>query len=455
MTVSKWEKSKNSIFKHRWVMFVASRFIKNEKKSSTSTVLSVLGIGVGVMALTVIIAVMNGFQLGFIESILEISSYHVRINSFPLDNKALLGKITKISDFESAVQFKELKGILRTRNPMRLSEQSACVVRGLPPNVRALDEGMAGQLDFEAGSFDLNRERSILLGSEAASSMGLDIGDEVDFWTISSGAPLSELAASENSNFTVTGIFRSGYYEYDLSWAFIRLNEALILESGEGEAEKTCTLGIKLKNRWKVDRAEAELKQILAENSLALNLGSNVTTWRDYNKAFFGALRTEKLLMFVLVGLIFIVVALNIFQSQRRTVLERSEEIALMRSVGATSVSVRAVFMFDGIIIGAFGSGAGLAIGLGIAVHIREFFSGLESLVNFFIRLLSQFTGSYQDQYSIFSPKVFYIKDIPSRVIPHEVIMIFLFGFLSAVIASWVASKKVSGFKPAHILRYE
>jgi lipoprotein-releasing system permease protein len=442
--------------KLRWIIFVASRYIsKNSKKSHTSSLLSILGIAVGVMALTVIIAVMNGFQLGFIESILEISSYHIRVDSFPLDQPALLKNIRDLPEVVSATPFKEIKGILRGKNPTRMSAQLAAVVRGVPADSCFFDQGMAQKLNFEAGSFDLLGAQSILLGAELAERLDVHIGDAIDFWTISSG---SLFMADEDSDeqskipdFIITGIFRTGFYEYDLGWAFINIDAALNLEHNF----ETCTLGVKLKNRWKLDKAVFDINAELAKTFGAEKTNITVTTWRDYNKAFFGALRTEKLLMFVLVGLIFIVVALNIFQSQRRTVLERSEEIGLLRSVGATSLGVRCVFMFDGIILGFIGSGGGMILALLIATHIKAFFTAIEFMVNSALQLMVRITGSGAESYAVFSPKIFYIKDIPSRIIPHEVVLIFLFGFLSAVVAAWFASKKVSGIKPSQILRYE
>ena len=204
-----------------------------------------------------------------------------------------------------------------------------------------------------------------------------------------------------------------------------------------------------------------EIKNVLANMGIDSNSGSvSIRSWRDYNRAFFGALRTEKLMMFILVGLIFIVVGLNIFQAQRRLVLERREEIGLLRALGGRDSAVRLIFVWDGVIIGFAGAGLGMGIGLLIAFHIPVFFSVLEKIVNFFISLANSFLGwlggsSGAEEFSIFSPQVFYIKEIPSRVIPHEVLLIFLFGFLSALLAAWFASGKVSGTRPAEVLRYE
>jgi lipoprotein-releasing system permease protein len=186
----------------------------------------------------------------------------------------------------------------------------------------------------------------------------------------------------------------------------------------------------------------------------------SLRSWRDYNRSFFGALRTEKLMMFILVGLIFIVVGLNIFQAQRRLVLERREEIALLRALGASDTAVRLVFVWDGFIIGLAGSVLGLVPGLLIAFHIPAFFSFLEGAVNLFIsfiNFISDYFGANAgtEEFAVFSPRIFYIKEIPSRVIPREAVLIFLFGFFSALLAAWFASGKVSGAKPAEVLRYE
>jgi lipoprotein-releasing system permease protein len=140
-------------------------------------------------------------------------------------------------------------------------------------------------------------------------------------------------------------------------------------------------------------------------------------------------------------------------------VLERREEIGLLRAVGASDRGVRLVFVWDGVIIGLAGSLCGLAPGLLIAFHISFFFTILEGMVNAVIRLLNAlsplFGGGEAGRFAIFSPAVFYIKEIPSRVIAHEVFLIFMFGFLSALLAAWFASGKISKTKPAEVLRYE
>jgi lipoprotein-releasing system permease protein len=441
-------------FQFKWIGFVAFRYMRGRRRNSTSPapVLAILGIAVGVLALTVIIAVMNGFQLGFIESILEISSYHLRIDSFPPgpEGAALIEKIETLSSVVSAVPFHEIQGITQGRR----SSQTGAVVRGLPPDALKRDRGMAEKLVFEGGSFDLRGEDSILLGAELARRLGLKLQDQFTLVSVS-GDILSAIGREgENSRFIVTGIFRTGFYEYDLSWGFINLQRASLLA---GETERP-VLGIKLKSRWQVENALQQVRSLLASEGMG---GLEVHSWREYNRAFFGALRTEKLFMFILVGLIFIIVGLNIFQAQRRSVLERREEIGLFRAVGATDLAVRLVFVWDGCIIGFTGASIGMALGLLISNNIGAFFTLLEGVVNGIIRVLNLVTAGLfgantaEEGFAVFSSTIFYIKEIPSRVIPHEVLFIFMFGFLSALLAAWFASGRISRIKPAEVLRYE
>jgi len=435
-----------------WVGFAAGR-LAAKKRGAPLPVFSILGIAVGVLALTAITSVMNGFQMGFMENILEISSYYVRLESPPpIDSAAdLIEKIKALPGVKAAVPFRELQGIARSG----FSNQQAVVVRGLYPNACLEDSGMADKLLFEEGAFDLRDGDSILLGAELAARLHAGVGDAVQMISVggteSLASVLSAVAgddegSADQSIFTVRGIFRSGFYEYDLGWAFISFDRA-----GELGGEDY-TLGIKLNDRWQ-DKRIAALVAELVETEFKETESAETTklwTWRDFNRAFFGALRTEKLFMFVLVGLIFIVVGLNIYQSQRRIVLERREEIGLLRAVGAGDRAVRLVFVWDGLVIGFAGAGSGAALGLLISYNISAFFALLERLVNSVLFLFH--TGG---EFAVFSPAVFYVKEIKARVIPHEVLLISLFGLLSALVAAWFASGKVSRIRPAEVLRYE
>jgi lipoprotein-releasing system permease protein len=452
----------------KWIWFIAARYIFRKRKKSPAPALSILGIAVGVLALIVIISVMNGFQLGFIESILEISSYHLRIGPITDgDIEELRKAVLTVPGIKAAVPFREFHGLVQGKR----GGQLAAVVRGLPTNAMEMDSSLAGRLSFERqpdprdfepelrgtplkeGSFGFKSHNDALLGAELARRLGVRIGDEITLFSIPS---IFNAAGDDGSGlriFTVTGIFRTGFYEYDTSWMFIDIDGAAAF------SEIGPVLGIKLKNRFH-DRQALDLAQ--------KNLGNNpafaeaaFSSWRDYNRSFFGALRTEKLFMFILVGLIFIVVALNIYQAQRRSVLEHREEIGLLRAIGGGERAVRLIFVLDGAIIGFSGASAGLVLGLFVASNIPRVFSAIETIVNFFINIVNIIVslfgsgnGGIRD-FFFFSPAVFYIKEIPSRIIPGEIVLIFLFGLLSALLAAWFASRKAARIRPAEVLRYE
>ena len=433
-----------------WIGFVATRYVSMGRKNSPSPIFSILGIATGVLALTVIIAVMNGFQMGFIDSILEISSYHLRLEGLSRDEFAQTSEeINSLREVSSVLPFRELNVLLRSRQ----SNPRGALVRGVPQDALSRDPGLEASLVIEDGSFDLSDRFNILLGAELARHLFVEVGDELNLLSISGGLGDGAGEGEDQRAYRVTGIFRSGFYEYDLGWGFVSMETAEAL-SGEGASESP-VLGIKLRNRWQDRRAMEEIAIALSgKEELSL------TSWRDYNRAFFSALRTEKLLMFFLVGLIFIVVGLNIFQAQRRIVLERGEEIGLLRALGASDTEVRLVFVWDGCIIGFTGASLGLGLGLLTALNIEVFFTFLEGVVNFFIHLVNEVLSLFgvaasSGEFSVFSPQIFYLREIPSRVIPYEAAMIFLFGFLSALLAAWFASGKVSGTSPAEVLRYE
>jgi lipoprotein-releasing system permease protein len=450
-----------------WIGFIAARYIAKSRRNrnSPSGILAALGILTGVLALIVIMAVMNGFQLGFIESIVEVSSYHLRIerlspgNGGELPAERLAESIRELPLVKAAIPFRELQALVRGKR----HEPQVALIRGLPPDAPERDRGMAERLEFAPGDggFDLADPASIILGAELALRLGLRPGDTMDLVSISGSGFVDRLNAAGgdgdgagvvDSRFRVTGIFRTGYYEYDLGWGFINTESAAALLGGDD----SLSLGVKLTNRWQDRRVLEQIRGL--EQYAALTAGGKAgecRPWRDYNRAFYGALRTEKLMMFILLGLIFIVVGLNIFQAQRRQVLEKREEIGLLRAVGASEGAVRLIFVWDGLIIGLAGATGGLILGLLIAGNIPACFTFLEGVVNGIIDLINRAAGGGAESFAVFSPAIFYIKEIPSRIIPGEVIVIFLFGVLSALAAAWFASFRVSRTNPAEVLRYE
>ena len=206
-----------------WINFVNNRFSLVDKKagSSVTTKLSTLGICFGVMTLIVVMSVMNGFQMSFIDSILEISSYHVRVNDVEQND------FQKIKDFceqnkkvVSITPFYEAQSLLTSQR----GYESAAVIRAINPDVYKTDAGFRKELKIISGRFDLSKEDSIILGASLARSLGVGVGGKVNLFVLSGGTDV-DLFSSDRI-FTVTGIFNCGYSEINSSYSFINEESA-------------------------------------------------------------------------------------------------------------------------------------------------------------------------------------------------------------------------------------
>ncbi len=427
--------------KSGWVLFVSARYFrtKRREKGHTAGVLSVVGIAAGVMTLIAVLAVMNGFQFGTIEDILEIGSFHLQVDTphARTDAAALAG----LSGVRTAVPYAETHGLVYGH----FADPLAMLIRAVPPDVFEADQRLAGRLEIVSGRWDL-ADGGIVLGLELARRLGARVGDTVDVVGFSGAFSAADPAAT---TFPVTGIFRSGFLEYDGGWGFVGFGSG----AGSLGLDPPGRVGVKLEDRFR-DRITARRVETLLP-------GSTVETWREYNRAIFGALRLEKSMMMLLIGLIFVVVAVNIYQSLRRSVVERTEEIAVLKALGSTPLRLQTVFVLEGLWIGLLGGGLGLALGLLVAQNINALFAAAEIVVNAFAFagewLMALLGGDRpaSGSFSIFSPAYFYLEEVPAVLVPVEVAAIVGFAVLSATVAAYAASRRVSMISPAGILRYE
>ena len=352
-----------------WILLVASRYFRSRRRErgNTASLLSVLGIAVGVTTLIAVLAVMNGFQLSTIEALLELNSYHLRASSRELPAAgAKLEAIRSLPGVRAAFPFAEIQTLVRGRFP----DPRACMLRALPEDILKKDPTLLERLTIQ-GRFDLSVEGSLVIGSELARFLGVSLGDSVSLLNLA-GKDFGDLEP-ENLSFRIVGIFKSGYYEYDLTWGFVSLTSARPFLS----PKDLLLTGIKLQDRFQDREAERKIGEILG-------LGFKTVSWREYNRAIFGALRMEKIMMMVLIGLIFVVVAVNIFQSLRRSVYERTEEIGVLKALGASPNSIRLIFILEGTFIGGAGAILGHTLGLLVAGRINDIFNLAEKIINFF-----------------------------------------------------------------------
>jgi lipoprotein-releasing system permease protein len=427
----------------RWTLFISARHFRTRRreKGHTASILSVGGIAAGVMTLVVVLAVMNGFQIGTIEDILEINSYHLQVRTEDAEQTASL--VAGTDGVQSAVPLVDMYALAQGF----FADPIAIAVRGLHEDVQTLDPGFARQLQIVTGAFDLATPRSIVIGEELSRRIGLRVGDSLS--VVNFSAEGLNLARPDSMDLLVTGKFKTGFLEYDAGWGFVSLATAAELGGGQPDV-----IGVKLRDRFADREAIRHIHETVP--------GLDVVSWRDYNRSIFGALRLEKTLMMSLVGLIFVVVGVNIYQSLRRSVVERTEEIGVLKALGASAGSLQFVFVLEGLMIGLAGAILGTALGLLLSFNINAVFSGAELVVNGILTAVGWIAGLFapgqrgpDGGFAIFSPAYFYLDSVPATVVAREVIGVALFALGSAVVAAVAASRRISGIIPAAVLRYE
>ncbi|TVQ37953.1 MAG: ABC transporter permease [Spirochaetaceae bacterium] len=432
-----------------WILFVARRHFRTRRreKGHAAALLSVTGLAVGVMTLVAVLAVMNGFQLSTIESILEVNSYHLRLEPRSGEPIApqLRERVAAVAGVEAVLPFVELQSLGRGL----FGEPQAVLLRAVPDDAVELDPGLAGHLEVIRGVFDVSDADSVVLGAELARALGVSVGDRVTFLGLSGGR--LDVRRPREATLVVAGLFRTGFLDYDRGWGFVSLDAA----SRVFEVDDPPIWGIKLTDRFADRRIGARVIALLDQH----DSDAGVVSWRDYNRSIFGALRVEKLLMSFLIGLIFVVVGANIHQALRRNVYERSEEIAVLKALGAPPHTVRLVFVIEGLMIGLLGGVLGMATGLALAANINEAFGFAEGVVNAVADLMAVVLWplgiDVRADFSIFSPTYFYIMEVPSHVYFWEAAGIFLFALLSSGVAAVAASTRITRIRPAEVLRYQ
>lgn len=425
---------------YRWIFDVSRRFASVDRKSrsSATSFLAVLVICFGVMSLVTVVSVMNGFQMSFVNAIMELSSFHIRVSNLESQAEAdFLDSCADSKEIRCVSPFYESQALLVGNK----SKESAGIIRGVDARTCEFDEGFAREIKIVSGSFDLSSADSIVLGSYLAQSLGVTTGNTVNLLALSGGKDVELL--SQNRQFKVTGIFECGYYDINQGYAFVSL-EAAHMYFGE---DAPVFYGIKIRRPQNDGFVSAAIKSRFPDAA--------VQSWREYNRTFFGALRVEKNILMLLVFLIFVVVAVNIYNGMRRLVFERSQEIAALSALGGTSFQIKTIFVVRGFLTGAAGTVIGVVLGIFISLNIRSVFLAVSHclywLELFFTSVFSPENAAFvteNQMYAIYA-------SIPARIIPSEVLLISLFGVLSPLLASALASRSVLKLKIAEVLHNE
>lgn len=348
--------------------FIGGRYLKSRQKHgfiSFISVLSMAGVTVGVMALIIVIAVMSGAESFFKSKILGVEPHIVvRHQGERFDDyREVAETIDSRFDVDSVVPFMETQVMLRSARGM-----SGAMVRGLDPSFRGTEIMGIGDEDLPhklvpGGSEDEGRRiPGIVIGQNLADSLGVRAGDSI--YLISQRgimSPAGHMPAM--SRFEVTGVFSSGFHEYDASLAYVHLSAAQnLLKTGDSVSG----LGVKIDDIYRADELSSRITEELGFPYWSVD-------WMELNRNFFQALKLEKEVMFIILTLIVLVAAFNIASTLIMLVMSKTRDIAILKAMGATDRSIRKIFVFKGMIIGVIGTFLGTVLGIAGSLLLKHY----------------------------------------------------------------------------------
>jgi lipoprotein-releasing system permease protein len=409
-------------------LFVGLRYTRAKRRNrfiSVISLISVIGITIGVAALIVVLSVMNGFQKELRTRILGVAS-HVQIAAFDgglSDWRGVAQQASRVPDVIAAAPYINQQGLLGNQQNVQ-----GALIRGILPQEedkvadigRHMKVGALG--DLRPGEF------GIVLGSELAHAVGASVGEKVVLI-----APQGQVTPAgilpRIKQFTLVGVFEVGMYEYDAGLALIHLEDAQKLYRMQ---DKVSGERLKLTYLFLAPQVARQLMRTLRADVM-------VSDWTRSHANFFRAVQIEKRVMFIILTLIVAVAAFNLVSTLVMAVTEKQADIAILRTLGATPGSIMKIFVIQGLIIGVVGTLAGVSLGVLTALNVETVVPAIERV--FGVQFLAK--------------DVYYISDLPSDLHWDDVITV---GSVSLVL-SWLAtlypSFRASRTNPAEALRYE
>jgi len=416
----------------RYELFVGLRFTRARKRNSGRnhfisfiSLVSMLGIALGVAALIVVLSVMNGFQKEVRARILGVAS-HVQLTGADnrlADWQAVAKEAAVHPQVVAAAPFVNAQGMLLFGAAVR-----GAVVRGIVPQLeeKVADIGrnmVAGKLEALAPG-----EFGIVLGAELARALGAVSGDKVTL-IAPQGLVTPAGILPRLKQFTVAGLFEVGMFEYDSGLALIHVQDAQKLY---GMAEYVSGVRLKLQDLF-------QSREVTRDLMARMRGDIYISDWTRSHANFFRAVQIEKTMMFIILLLIVAVAAFNIVSTLVMAVTDKQPDIAILRTLGASPGGIMQIFIVQGALIGVIGMLLGLAGGIALAVNIDVVVPFLERLLN--IRFLSR--------------EVYYITELPSDLQRGDVIVIALVSLALSLLATIYPSWRASRVNPAEALRYE
>ncbi len=415
------------VFPFEWR--IGLRYLRAKRRNhfiSFISLISFLGIALGILALITILSIMNGFHEEIRNRMLSMTA-HMTVS----------GVGDKLENWQQlAAEMKHSNVILAAApNVSRLAlvanggRSQGAQIKGILPDWEAQVSHIGAH--FQVGSLsDLAAgEFSIILGKELASSLGVSVGDKVTLVT-PEGANTAVGFVPKMKRFKVVGLFEVGMHEYDGALAYIHLEDAQVL-FGFNHNEVS-GLQLNVSDMFDIPRMREGLGETITRTVY-------VSDWTQQHANFFAALQLEKRMMFIGLALIVMVAAFNIISTMVMAVTDKRSDIAILRTLGASPLSIMTIFVVQGMAIGLIGMLLGVAGGVGIALNIDVIVPFLEHLFGF----------------KFFPANVFYISFVPSHLEWSDVWQVSIMTFILTLLATLYPAWQAAQLQPAEALRYE
>jgi lipoprotein-releasing system permease protein len=423
-------------------LLLALRYLRPKRTFvSIITLISILGVALGVAVLIIVISVMSGFDHDLRQKILGFNANLTIMErgTTMADYQAVMAEVSSNKNVRGVAPF-ILGQVLVETEPADTNAQESLTgapwLRGVDVNtessVSVLPQSIiAGETNLALALAGQN----VIIGKDFAENMGLTVGDRIviyspnDIKKIRQARNKADMEAVLPDDYTVSGIFEVGYYDYDANFIVTSLENAQDLYNLDNNVHG---LMVMLNDPYQADAVAKEL-----QDTLGTNYG--ITTWMDQNRAFLSAIIVEKNVMFYLLFFIVLVAALCILSAQITFVVQKTREIGMLKALGATNLQISGIFLSQSAIIGVFGVIAGLAFGI-LALTYR----------NEFLELMRRTTG-----WELFPESIYGFNLLPAVISTHDIAIICGCSFIICILGGVLPAIRAGRLKPVEALRYE
>lgn len=411
---------------YEWM--IALRYMVPNKKqifTSVISIISLIGILVGVWALIVVMSVMNGFRGELLDRILGVNGHLIvqAVDSDFSDYETLIPKLDRVEGVKFVLPVVEGQALAQGD----YGGGTGALIRGMREQDLAKMTTVANNIKFGTlQNFD--KSAGIAIGTGLAQKLGLSIGS--DMRIISPDGDVTPFGVNPRVKaYKVVAIFEVGMYEYDSAIVFMPLREAQLFFNLDNKVQ---SLEVFLNNPDQVDAIKPAITQAIGREVYTVD-------WRQRNQAFFSALQIERNVMFIILSLIVMVAALNIISGLIMLVKDKGHDIAILRTMGAPRGAILRIFMLTGMVIGLLGTFLGVFLGVLTCANIQN----IQNFVSWLFNV------------DVFNPQLYFLTKLPARFEWSETFLVILMALLLSFIATILPAWRAARLDPVTALRYE